>query len=66
MFKAFASMAFDIINLLTLLKKLFERNMCPLFQTFFIHDNRISRCVLSEMLLYPAHLTIVMVLNKVE
>ena len=60
------SKAFDIINLLTLFEKLFELNMCPLFQTFFIHSNRISRCVLSEMLLYPAHLTLVMVLNKVE
>ena len=30
-----ASKAFDWVNLLTLFKKLFERNMCPLFLRFF-------------------------------
>ena len=33
-----ASKAFDRVNLLTLFKKLFERNMCPLFLRFFIHS----------------------------
>ena len=28
----------DRVNLLTLFKKLFERNMCPLFLRFFIHS----------------------------
>ena len=31
-----ASKAFDRVNLLTLFKKLFERNMCPLFLRFLI------------------------------
>ena len=33
-----ASKAFDRVNLLTLFKKLFERNMCPLFLRFLIHS----------------------------
>ena len=33
-----ASKAFDSVNLLTLFKKLFERNMCPLFLRFFIYS----------------------------
>ena len=33
-----ASKAFDSVNLLTLFKKLFERNMCPLFLRFLIHS----------------------------
>ena len=33
-----ASKAFVRVNLLTLFKKLFERNMCPLFLRFFIHS----------------------------
>ena len=33
-----ASKAFDMVNLLTLFKKLFEHNMCPLFLRFFIHS----------------------------
>ena len=33
-----ASKAFDRVNLLTLFKKLFKRNMCPLFLRFLIHS----------------------------
>ena len=33
-----ASKAFDRVNLLTLFKKLFERNICSLFLRFFIHS----------------------------
>ena len=61
-----ASKAFDRVNLLTLFKKLFERNMCPLFLRFLFIVTVIKRCVLSGMLLYPTHLTLVMVLNKEE
>ena len=33
-----ASKAFDRVNLLTLFKKLFQRNMCPIFLRFLIHS----------------------------
>ena len=32
------SKAFDRVNLLTLFKNLFKRNMCPLFLRFLIHS----------------------------
>ena len=57
--------AFDRVNLLTLFKMLFEHNMCPLFIRFFIHSY-CNQKMRSEMMLYPAHLTLVMALTREE
>ena len=59
-----ASKAFDRVNLLTIFKNLIKRNMCPLFLRFLFPVIVIKRCILSGMLLHPALLALVMVINK--